>query len=114
MARAVKPHKVVIYADQNGIEPFSEWLYNLKDGLYRQRILSRIRRLEQGNFGDCEQIGEGLSELRLFFGPGYRVYFGREADSIVLLLCGGDKSSQKKDIKRAKTIWQEYVRHGTL
>jgi putative addiction module killer protein len=108
MARAVKPKDVVIYSDTEGNSPFSVWLEGLKDIKTRQRILARLRRLEQGNFGDCQPIGNGLSELRLFFGPGYRVYFGEEGGHIVIILCGGDKSSQKKDITLAKAYWKEH------
>lgn len=108
MARAVKPKDIVIYSDAKGSSPFSVWLEGLKDIKVRQRILARLRRLEQGNFGDCQPIGNGLSELRLFFGAGYRVYFGEEADHIVIILCGGDKSTQKKDITLAKAYWKEH------
>ena len=114
MARLARPKQVIVFADEKGIEPFTEWLYGLKDSLNRQRIISRIRRLEQGNFGDCEPVGEGVSELRLFFGAGYRVYFGEDAENIVVLLTGGDKKSQKKDIKQAKAYWREYLDHGKI
>ncbi|MHB1202701.1 MAG: type II toxin-antitoxin system RelE/ParE family toxin [Acidithiobacillus sp.] len=67
----------------------------------RARIVHRIRSAEHGNFGDCEPVGEGVSEMRIHFGPGYRVYFTRCGEVIYLLLWGGDKSSQKRDIKRA-------------
>jgi putative addiction module killer protein len=75
----------------------------------RQRILARLRRLEQGNYGDCEPVGDGVSELRMFFGPGFRVYFGEDAGNIVVLLSGGDKKSQQKDIIQAKVYWEEYL-----
>jgi putative addiction module killer protein len=68
----------------------------------------RLFRVQQGNYGDVEPIGEGLSELRLFFGPGYRVYFGEDAGNIVVILCGGDKASQSRDIETAKDYWKEY------
>ncbi|WP_256207901.1 type II toxin-antitoxin system RelE/ParE family toxin [Nitrosomonas sp. Nm166] len=64
------------------------------------------------NHGDCQPVGEGVSELRIFFGPGYRVYFGEEADQIVILLCGGDKDSQNLDIQDAKKYWKEHKDHG--
>lgn len=82
-------------------EEFNAWLLTLKDKLGRARIIQRIRSAEHGNFGDCEPVGEGVSEMRVHIGPGYRVYFSRRAEVVYLLLIGGDKSSQKRDIKRA-------------
>jgi len=108
MAKAATPKEIVVYRDERGNRPFYIWLNGLKDTKARQRILARLRRLEQGNFGDCKPIGGGLSELRLFFGAGYRVYFGEDAGHIVIILCGGDKGSQNKDIKLAKAYWKEH------
>jgi len=82
-------------------DEFDSWLVALKDKVGRARIVHRIRSAEHGNFGDCEPVGEGVSEMRIHFGPGYRVYFTRRGEVIYLLLLGGDKSSQKRDIKRA-------------
>ena len=82
-------------------DEFDSWLAALKDKLGRARIVHRIRSAEHGNFCDCEPVGEGVSEMRIHFGPGYRVYFTRRGEVIYLLLLGGDKSSQKRDIKRA-------------
>ncbi len=82
-------------------EEFDTWLSALKDKVGRARIIHRIRSAEHGNFGDCEPVGEGVSEMRIHFGPGYRVYYTRRGEVIYLLLLGGDKSSQKRDIKRA-------------
>ena len=101
MARLAKPKRVIVYADQEGNEPFTDWLYGLKDSMGRKRVLIRIARLEQGNYGDCEPVGEGVSEMRIHVGPGYRAYYTRRGAVIYLLLLGGDKSSQKRDIKRA-------------
>ena len=109
MARLATPKRVLIYKRQDGDEPFTQWLYGLKDKVVRQRILARLRRLEQGNYGDCEPVGDGVSELRMFFGPGFRVYFGEDAGNIVVLLSGGDKKSQQKDIIQAKVYWEEYL-----
>lgn len=80
---------------------------NLRDQQGKRRILQRL--LEQGNYGDVAPIGDGLSELRMFFGSGYRVYFGEDAENIVVVLCGGDKSTQNQDIEDAKAYWKEYL-----
>jgi putative addiction module killer protein len=82
-------------------DAFDAWLAALKDKVGRARLALRIRSAEHGNFGDCEPVGEGVSEMRIHFGPGYRVYFTRRGEVFYLLLLGGDKSSQKRDIKRA-------------
>lgn len=85
-------------------DEFDTWLAGLKDKIGRARIVHRIRSAEHGNFGDCESVGEGVSEMRIHTGPGYRVYFTRRGDVLYLLLLGGDKSSQKRDIRRAIEI----------
>jgi putative addiction module killer protein len=82
-------------------EEFDAWLSELKDKTGRARIVHRIRSAEHGNFGDCESVGDGVSEMRIHFGPRYRAYFNQRAEAVYLLLLGGDKSSQKRDIKRA-------------
>ena len=82
-------------------DELDSWLAALKDKQGRARIVHRIRSAEHGNFGDCEPVGEGVSEMRIHVGPGYRVYYTRRGEVIYLLLSGGDKSSQKRDIKRA-------------
>ena len=105
------PKTVIIYRNDAGKEPFTDWLQGLRDARNRRRILQRLRRLESGNFGDCKPVGRGVSELRLFFGPGYRIYFGQDGDQIVVLFYGGDKSSQRRDIRQAQTDWQEYLSH---
>jgi putative addiction module killer protein len=108
------PRRVIVYATLGGKEPFTDWLNGLRDVIGRKRILARVSRLQQGNYGDCEPVGEGVSELRMFFGSGYRVYFGERGNNIVVLLCGGDKSSQDKDIEQAKVYWQDYLDHEEL
>ena len=95
------------YITPAGKIPFLEWLNNLKDPRTRFRIRRRLDRLELGNFGDCKPVGDGVSELRLAFGSGYRIYFTEYDDIIIILFCAGDKSSQQKDIKTAKLYWQE-------
>jgi len=88
-------------------EEFDAWLEKLKDQIAKARILARIRSAEAGNFGDSEPVGDGISEMRIHFGRGCRVYYCRRAKVVYLLLCGGDKSSQKKDIRDAKRILRE-------
>jgi len=101
-------HKILRnYATSTGKVPFSDWLNNLKDPSTRLRIKRRLDRLELGNLGDCEPVGEGVLELKLAFGAGYRIYFAEYGDTIIILLCAGDKASQRKDIKIAKMYWQE-------
>lgn len=85
-------------------EVFDTWFANLKDKQASRRIQVRIDRAEDGNFGDCKPVGEGVSEMRIHYGPGYRVYFMQRGMEIVILLAGGDKSSQTKDIKTALEI----------
>lgn len=88
----------------NQTDEFSEWLSGLSDLAARMRILARVGAARSGNFGDCEPVGEGVSEMRIHYGPGYRVYFKRTGSVVYLLLCGGDKSTQKADIRRAKAL----------
>lgn len=106
MSRII-PKDVIIFSDKKGKSPFLEWLESL-DGSYRSRIEQRILRLSLGNYGDYKALQEGVMELRFTFGSGYRVYFGDDCEKIVVLLIGGDKSTQKKDIKKAIEYWQKY------
>jgi len=102
------PKEIRIYVTTEGREPFSEWLKSLRDQRARAKIRVRLDRVSLGNFGDCHAVGDGVQELRIDYGPGYRVYFGQEGTTIVLLLCGGDKHTQSKDIETAKRYWSEY------
>jgi putative addiction module killer protein len=106
--RDTHPRELQAYRTQNGREPFTEWFHAIQNTRTQTRIRGRLDRLEKGNFGDCESVGSGVFELRLHFGPGYRIYFGEVDRTIVLLLCGGDKSTQARDIQRAKTYWFEH------
>jgi putative addiction module killer protein len=94
----------VIQIEQTDI--FSNWYDSLRDGRAKARIDARIYRMARGNFGDVKYF-EGIGELRIDYGPGYRLYFARRGEALVLLLCGGDKGSQKRDITRARKLWQE-------
>ena len=98
------------YLRKDGREPFTEWLNGLRDLKAQARIRVRLNHLALGNFGDCEPVGEGVLELRIHVGPGYRVYCARHAKTVVLLLTGGDKSRQPADIKRAKELWADWKR----
>ena len=104
---------IVIYERPKGKSPFLDWLLGLRDIQARAIIRARINRLELGNFGDCKSVGGGVLELRVAFGPGYRVYLGRDGDTVVALLCGGDKGSQSKDVRKAQFLWKDYRDAGT-
>ena len=88
-------------------EEFAQWLASLRDDVATKRIKQRIARVQIGLFGDAKSVGDGLSELRIDHGPGYRVYFMRRGDILVILLCGGDKGSQARDISRAKAMAEQ-------
>ena len=106
----VKPRELVEYETENGKSPFSEWLSNLKDINARALVRKRLNRIRLGNFGNTESVGDGVYELKIFYGPGYRAYYALDGETLVILLCGGDKSSQGKDIQKAKEYWQDYRR----
>jgi putative addiction module killer protein len=89
--------------------PFSDWLDSLRDAQAAGIVRARLNRIRLGNFGDCKSVGGGVEELRIDFGPGYRVYYGREGSFVVILLCGGDKRSQARDILTAQKRWKEYL-----
>lgn len=111
MAEKARPRNIIIFEDGNGREPFTKWLKSLKDRKARSRILQRLRLVEQGHFGDVKSLGGGMYELRFFFGSGYRVYFADHRQNIVVLLLGGDKSGQSRDITKAREYWTEYLRN---
>ena len=86
---------------------FDRWLEDLRDMRARQRIIDRIERAQHGNFGDTAPVGQGVSEMRIHYGPGYRVYFVQQDSTLIILLCGGDKRTQKADIAHAKAMAKE-------
>jgi putative addiction module killer protein len=102
------PREIVVCEDDEGRQPFALWLIALKDAKTKAVILTRIRRVEDGNFGDVSPIGDGVSELRIDFGPGYRVYFG-QIGSEVHIISGGTKKTQPGDIKAAREFWSKYA-----
>lgn len=103
----IKPRTIRNYVTSNGVEPFEEWLDSLRDKRVQAIVLERLNRVRLGNLGDCRHLGEGVHELRIHYGPGYRVYFGKLGEVIVILLCGGAKGTQKRDIRKAREYWQE-------
>ncbi|TRO81232.1 type II toxin-antitoxin system RelE/ParE family toxin [Trichloromonas acetexigens] len=111
------PYDIEYYIDENGNRPFKDWLEGMRDVAGRAKLRIRLDRARLGNLGDNRSVGEGVRELRVDFGPGYRVYFALDGAHVVLLLLGGDKSSQTRDIAKAKEYWQDYQRrrdHGQV
>lgn len=102
--------EVLRYLTESGKDVVGQWLADLHDAHAKARIAARIARLAVGNFGDCKPLRDGVSELRIDWGPGYRVYFAMSGRHCVLLLCGGDKRKQAADIKRAVEYWRDYKR----
>jgi putative addiction module killer protein len=100
---------IAIYIRENGDCPFKKWMFSLKDKALVARFKARLARVELGNFGDTKSVGNGVRELRFVFGTGYRKYSGLDGDKLVLLLAGGDKSTQEKDIKLAYRYWSDYL-----
>ena len=100
--------RLFIYETKEGRNPYSEWLEGLKDKRTKGVIRARLNRVRLGNFGDCKAVGEGVFEFKIDYGPGFRIYYGREGKEVVILLCGGVKKSQKQDIKKAKEYWADY------
>ena len=96
---------------QNGLVPFDEWFDSLRDKKIQAAVDARLARVRAGNFGDCKSVGGGVFELRIPLGPGLRVYYGLHGRQIVVLLGGGDKRSQPRDIRRAQQLWQEFTKH---
>ncbi len=100
----------LIYQDSDGWSPYEVWLEDLSDVSGRAKIRIRIDRAAQGNLGDHRSVGGVLIELRIHFGPGYRLYIGQHGAETIVLLCGGDKSTQQRDIGRAQEYWNDYKR----
>jgi putative addiction module killer protein len=104
----VQPKQIQNYVTRDGKIPFEEWFLSLGVERLQNRIESRLLRVKNGNLGDYKSVGGGVCELRIDFGSGYRIYFGQDGKTIILLLCGGDKSTQAKDIAKAKVYWSDY------
>ncbi len=104
----VQPREIRRYTTAECKVPFTDWLESLRDRNVRVRIKSRLDRVEQGNLGDFKSVGEGVFELRINYGPGYRVYFGQVGLTIVVILIAGDKSTQEQNIQQAIEYWKDY------
>ncbi len=116
MTMQVFPQEIDYYKTEHGTAPFKEWLEELRDVNGRAKIRVRLDRVRLGNFGDHKHIDDGVWELRIDYGPGYRIYFAKEENRIILLLMGGIKGSQKRDIAQAAGYLHDYRRrnsHGT-
>jgi putative addiction module killer protein len=109
--RPLSPVQVLEYVDSGGRSQFKSWFDRLEASA-AARVVTALARLEQGNWSNVKSVGRGVHELRIDFGPGYRVYFGTRASSIVILLGGGTKNGQQRDIARAYDSWLEYRRRG--
>jgi len=96
------------YLTETGHDPFNHWYLGLKDGTIKRAIARRIARMALGNFGDCKSCGNGVWELRIDMGAGWRIYYARAGQTVVLLLCGGDKRTQQADIAKACAYWQNW------
>ena len=103
-------HEIQDYLTPEGRDPFKDWLSSLSDRMARARIAARVQRLVAGNFGDCKPIAEGVWELRIDHGPGYRAYYARAGERLILLLVGGDKRRQQADIETALVYWKDWKR----
>lgn len=106
----IYPYTIDYYLTEKGEKPFKKWLDGLKDISARNTIRIRLDRVRLGNFGDNRPVGKGVFELKVDHGPGYRVYYAIEGKAVVLLLIGGDKSSQRKDIEKAQEYWLDHKR----
>jgi putative addiction module killer protein len=104
----VQPKEIQRYIASDGKSPYDQWFYSLRDINVQAKIISRLNRIVDGNLGDYRSVGEGVCELKINYGPGYRIYFGQIGMTIVILICGGDKSTQDRDIRQAKEYWTNY------
>jgi putative addiction module killer protein len=106
----IRPREILNYATPSGRSPYRQWYTQIKDEKAQIAISNRITRLRVGNFGDFKRLDAGLYELRIHYGPGYRVYFGVFRNDFVILLCGGVKGTQQRDIVRAKNYWNDFLK----
>jgi len=104
------PYRLEYYLEDDGRAPFIEWMSKLRDRNAHARISARLNRVKLGNFGVVKTLGDGVSELKIDYGPGYRLYYAMEGKTVVLLLIGGDKTTQTQDVKAAKAYWKRQQR----
>ena len=102
------PRKIFFFQTMDGRSPARDWLDRIEGQPAYNRVMARLDRVEEGNFGEHRPVGEGVSELVINFGPGYRVYYGLDGADIVILLVGGTKATQRADIETAKGYWSQY------
>ena len=98
----------IIYKTESGFEPYTAYVDSLRDRMGAAKIRARVKRAELGNLGDHQGVGQGVIELKIDFGPGYRVYIGLHGRELIILLCAGDKSSQNQDVRQAHQYWEDY------
>lgn len=101
--------EVKVYKTNAGVEPLSEWLSQIKDVKTKSILMRNLTKLQTGLLGNTEAVGDGVSELKVHYGGGYRIYYGHDGNELIVVLCGGAKGSQKKDISKAKEYWREYL-----
>lgn len=106
----IRPQQLEIFCRANGTEPFTRWLGGIAARHVRASVLDRLTRVEAGNFGDMRAVGDGVLELRVHLGPGYRVFLARDGPARVVVLLGGTKATQRRDIAQARLLWREYQR----
>ena len=102
------------YLDECGVSPFGQWLFALRDHSGTAKMAAVLDRMSRGNFGDAKTVGSGVFERRIDFGPGYRIYFGRDGDTLVILLAGGTKKRQTRDVADTKHRWEDYKRRKKI
>ncbi len=103
-----QPREIQRYVTPDSKIPFDQWYYSLQDRKTQAKINLRLEQVKLGNLGDYRSVGEGVYEFKINYGPGYRIYFGQIGLKVVLLLCGGDKSTQKQNIRQAQEYWKDY------
>ena len=105
----IRPREILTYTTSGGRSPYRQWYSEIKDEKLKAAISTRLTRLETGNFGDFKRLHQDLYELRIHYGPGYRVYFGSFQNTVVILLCGGTKGTQSRNIIRARNYWNDFL-----